>query len=53
VILFAGGHGALGLKSASAMRWGEGNFLVRSRDEFSAHNLMVAVVDAPRIGRRE
>src|SRR5687768_1550608 len=31
VILFAGGHGGLGLKSASAMTWGAGNFLVRTR----------------------
>jgi pimeloyl-ACP methyl ester carboxylesterase len=47
VILFAGGHGALGLKSASSMTWGAGNFLVRSRDLFASHNLMVAVIDAP------
>lgn len=47
VILFAGGHGALGLKSASSMAWGAGNFLVRSRDKFAVHNLMVAVIDAP------
>lgn len=47
VILFAGGHGALGLKSASSMKWGAENFLVRSRDKFAAHNFMVAVVDAP------
>ena len=47
VILFAGGHGALGLKSASAMQWGAGNFLVRSRDAFAAQNFMVAVIDAP------
>jgi pimeloyl-ACP methyl ester carboxylesterase len=47
VILFAGGHGGLGLKSASAMTWGAGNFLVRSRDAFAAQNLMVAVIDAP------
>lgn len=47
VILFAGGHGALGLKSASDMKWGTGNFLVRSRDKFAEHNLMVAVIDAP------
>jgi len=47
VILFAGGHGALGLKSPSSMKWGKGNFLVRSRDRFAAHNLMVAVIDAP------
>lgn len=47
VILFAGGHGALGLRSASTMKWGKGNFLVRSRDRFAARNLMVAVIDAP------
>lgn len=47
VILFAGGHGALGLKSASSMNWGAGNFLVRSRDKFAAHDFLVAVVDAP------
>jgi pimeloyl-ACP methyl ester carboxylesterase len=47
VILFAGGHGALGLKSASSMKWGAGNFLVRTRDMFAAHGFMVAVVDAP------
>jgi hypothetical protein len=47
VILFAGGPGALGLKSASSMSWGKANFLVRSRDKFAAHNFMVAVIDAP------
>jgi pimeloyl-ACP methyl ester carboxylesterase len=47
VILFAGGPGALGLKSASSMNWGYGNFLVRSRENFAAHNFIVAVVDAP------
>jgi hypothetical protein len=47
VLLFAGGHGALGLKSAADMKWGKGNFLVRTRDRFAAHGLMVAVVDAP------
>lgn len=47
VILFAGGHGALGLKSASSMTWGDGNFLVRSRNLFASQNLMVAVIDAP------
>lgn len=47
VILFAGGHGALGLKSASSMRWGKGNFLVRMRDAFAAKGFMVAVIDAP------
>jgi pimeloyl-ACP methyl ester carboxylesterase len=47
VVLFAGGHGALGLGSASAMRWGSGNFLVRTRDQFAAHGFIVAVIDAP------
>ena len=47
VILFAGGHGGLGLKSANDMTWGKGNFLVRSRDKFAAEGLMVAVIDAP------
>ncbi len=47
VILFAGGLGALGLKSATTMKWGAGNFLVRVRDKFAARGLMVAVADAP------
>jgi hypothetical protein len=47
VILFAGGHGALGLQSATSMKWGAKNFLVRSRDLFANRDLMVAVVDAP------
>jgi pimeloyl-ACP methyl ester carboxylesterase len=47
VILFAGGRGALGLRRASSMAWGAGNFLVRTRKAFAAHALMVAVLDAP------
>jgi predicted dienelactone hydrolase len=47
VILFAGGHGGLGLKSATDMTWGKGNFLVRSREKFASLGLMVAVIDAP------
>jgi dienelactone hydrolase len=47
VILFAGGHGALRLESASTMHWGALNFLVRTRDEFAAQHLIVAVMDAP------
>jgi pimeloyl-ACP methyl ester carboxylesterase len=47
VILFAGGHGALGLKSASTMTWGAGNFLVRTREQFASLGFLVAVVDAP------
>lgn len=47
VILFAGGHGALGLSSAVKMKWGANNFLVRTRNMLAAKRLMVAVVDAP------
>jgi len=47
VIVFAGGHGALGLRSAASMQWGTGNFLVRTRDMLAAEGFAVAVVDAP------
>ncbi|HEY6258550.1 MAG TPA: hypothetical protein VIY51_22435 [Xanthobacteraceae bacterium] len=53
VVLFAGNDGALGLTSASSLKFGAedfgmaGNFLVRSREKFAGHNFMVAVVDAP------
>lgn len=47
VMLFPGGNGALGLKSATAMNWGAGNFLVRTREQFAAQGLMVGVMDAP------
>lgn len=47
VVLFAGGHGALKLRSAENMEWGQGNFLVRSRSQFAAQDMLVAVVDSP------
>jgi dienelactone hydrolase len=47
VILFAGGHGGLQIADDGRLRWGAGNFLVRSRHLFAEHDLMVAVVDAP------
>jgi hypothetical protein len=47
LILFAGGHGALGLSGTGAMRWGAGNFLVRSRGLLAARGFTVAVADAP------
>ena len=50
VILFAGGHGALGLKGeidAPTISWGKHNFLVRTRSDFMQHGFTVAVVDAP------
>lgn len=47
VILFAGGHGGLGILPNGDLSWGSGNFLVRSREKFAENGLMVAVVDAP------
>jgi hypothetical protein len=47
VILLAGGHGGLQISSNGSFKWGEGNFLVRSRKLFAANGLMVVVVDAP------
>jgi alpha/beta superfamily hydrolase len=47
VILFAGGHGGLQISSTGDFKWGEGNFLVRSRRLFASNGLMVIVVDAP------
>lgn len=47
VILFAGGHGGLRIFPNGSFKWGEGNFLVRSRRMFAEQGLTVAVVDAP------
>ncbi len=47
VILFAGGHGGLGLTGAEGFEWGEDNFVVRTRRDFAAKGFMVAVIDAP------
>lgn len=47
VILFAGGQGALNISSDGGLGGGRGNFLVRSRQMFARHQLMVAVIDAP------
>jgi pimeloyl-ACP methyl ester carboxylesterase len=47
VVLYAGGHGGLQIESGGAMKWGAGNFLVRTRQLFAAQGLLVAVVDAP------
>jgi dienelactone hydrolase len=47
VVLFAGGHGGLQIALDGTMAWGKGNFLVRSRQLFVAHGLLVAVIDAP------
>lgn len=47
VILLAGGHGGLQITPEGALRWGQGNFLVRSRQLFVDQGLTVAVLDAP------
>jgi hypothetical protein len=47
VVLFAGGHGGLQISSAGNFKWGDGNFVVRSRRLFASNGLLVAVVDAP------
>jgi dienelactone hydrolase len=47
VILFPGHHGGLQISSDGRLKWGEDNFLVRTRDLFAAQGLLTAVVDAP------
>ena len=50
VILFAGGHGTLGLTTffgAPSIGMRGSNFLVRTRDLFAQNGFQVAVVDAP------
>jgi hypothetical protein len=47
VLLFAGGHGGLQITPSGNLTWGAGNFLIRSRELFASHGLMVVLVDAP------
>ncbi len=47
VVLLPGGHGGLQIFANGSMKWGDGNFLVRTRQLFAAQGLAVAVVDAP------
>lgn len=47
VVLFAGGHGGLQLSREGKFGWGEGNFLIRTRELFAQAGLMVVIVDAP------
>lgn len=47
VILFAGGHGGLGIFPNGSLKWGDGNFLIRSRQHFTERNLNVVIVDTP------
>ena len=41
VILLAGGHGGLQIFPNGSMKWGDGNFLVRSRQRFAEQGLLV------------
>ena len=47
VILFAGGHGGLQILPNGTFKWGDENFLVRTRQLFAKNGLSVVVVDAP------
>ena len=47
VVLMAGGHGGLRLFDNGTMRWGDNNFLVRTRSLFADQGLAVAVLDVP------
>ena len=47
VIMLAGGHGGLQITKEGMMKWGEGNFLVRTRQMFADQELFVVLVDTP------
>ena len=47
VVLLAGGHGGLQIYPNGSMKWGDGNFLVRTRQLFADQGLLVVVLDAP------
>jgi alpha/beta superfamily hydrolase len=47
VILFAGGHGGLQISSTGTIKWGDGNFVIRTRQQFADQGLFVVVIDAP------
>jgi dienelactone hydrolase len=47
VILFSGGHGGLQIFPNGSFKWGEGNFVVRTRQLFADQGLLVVVADAP------
>jgi len=47
VLLYAGGNGGLQISPTGAIAQLEGNFLVRTRQQFAQQGVWVAVVDAP------
>jgi len=46
-VLLPGGHEGLQIYPNGSMKWGDGNFLVRSRRLFADQGLLVVVLDAP------
>ena len=53
IVLFSGGHGALAMDGHGRLRWGRGNFLLRSAPLFRQHHLVSVIIDAPsdRVGQ--
>ena len=47
VTLIAGGHGGLQIFFNGSFKWGDGNFLIRTRQLFVDQGLTVAILDAP------
>jgi dienelactone hydrolase len=47
LVLLAGGQGGLQITPDGSFGWGQGNFLVRSRQRFANQGFRVVVVDAP------
>ncbi|WP_415033173.1 alpha/beta hydrolase [Azonexus sp.] len=47
LILFPGGHGGLQLYANGSMKWGDNNFLVRTRQNFVDQGFNVIILDAP------
>jgi dienelactone hydrolase len=47
VVLYPGGHGGLQVFPNGSMKWGDDNFLVRTRQQFADEGLTVVVLDAP------
>ncbi len=47
VVLFPGGHGGVQISPTGTFGWGEGNFLVRTRQMFAKQGMVTAVIDAP------
>lgn len=47
LILFPGGHGGLQIFPNGSMKWGESNFLVRTRQLFADAGFAIAIIDAP------